>query len=98
MKYKYALHPPDYAAGPTEVFYENMAQKGWILEQRGRCFSKFRQEEPQTLRYRVEYASDSSGLATAYLPQEQLHQQAIAWERHHGSTTPRTALQFVLSL
>ena len=32
------------------------------------------------------------------LPQEQLHQQAIAWERHHGSTTPRTALQFVLSL
>lgn len=32
------------------------------------------------------------------LSQEQLHQQAIAWERHHGSTTPRTALQFVLSL
>lgn len=32
------------------------------------------------------------------LPQEQLHQKAIAWERHHGSTTPRTALQFVLSL
>ena len=32
------------------------------------------------------------------LPQEQLHQHAIAWERHHGSTTPRTALQFVLSL
>ncbi|OUN25758.1 ATP-binding protein [Pseudoflavonifractor sp. An85] len=32
------------------------------------------------------------------LPPEQLHQQAIAWERHHGSTTPRTALQFVLSL
>ncbi|OUP45141.1 ATP-binding protein [Pseudoflavonifractor sp. An187] len=32
------------------------------------------------------------------LPQEQLHQRAIAWERHHGSTTPRTALQFVLSL
>ncbi len=32
------------------------------------------------------------------LPPQQLHQQAIAWERHHGSTTPRTALQFVLSL
>lgn len=32
------------------------------------------------------------------LPSEQLHQQAVAWERHHGSTTPRTALQFVLSL
>ena len=81
MKYKHALHPPDYAAGPNEVFYENMAQKGWILEQRGRFFSKFRQEEPQTLRYRVEYASDSSGLATAYLPPEQLQlYRDCGWE------------------
>ena len=32
------------------------------------------------------------------LSPEELHRRAIAWERHHGSTTPRTALQFVLSL
>lgn len=32
------------------------------------------------------------------LPQEELHSQAIAWERFHGSQTPRTALQFILSL
>ena len=32
------------------------------------------------------------------LASEELHRRAIAWERHHGSTTPRTALQFVLSL
>ena len=32
------------------------------------------------------------------LPPDQLHQQAVAWERLHGAQTPRTALQFVLSL
>ena len=32
------------------------------------------------------------------LASEELRRRAIAWERHHGSTTPRTALQFVLSL
>ena len=32
------------------------------------------------------------------LPQEELHSQAIAWERFHGAQTPRTALQFILSL
>ena len=32
------------------------------------------------------------------LPQEELHRQAVAWERFHGAQTPRTALQFVLSL
>ena len=32
------------------------------------------------------------------LPSEQLHQKAVVWERYHGSQTPRSALQFVLSL
>ncbi len=32
------------------------------------------------------------------LPPEELHRQAVAWERFHGAQTPRTALQFVLSL
>ena len=32
------------------------------------------------------------------LPREELHKQAIAWERFHGAQTPRTALQFILSL
>ena len=32
------------------------------------------------------------------LPQEELHRQAVAWERFHGAQTPRTALQFILSL
>ena len=32
------------------------------------------------------------------LPTEELHSQALAWERLHGAQTPRTALQFILSL
>ena len=32
------------------------------------------------------------------LPREELHSRAIAWERLHGAQTPRTALQFVLTL
>ena len=32
------------------------------------------------------------------LPAEELHRQAVAWERLHGAQTPRTALQFILSL
>ena len=32
------------------------------------------------------------------MPQEELHRQAVAWERFHGAQTPRTALQFILSL
>ena len=51
----------------------------------------------ETIREKTSLA-DRFGQHGCTLPQEQLHQQAIAWERHHGSTTPRTALQFVLSL
>ncbi len=32
------------------------------------------------------------------LPPEELHRQAVAWERLHGGQTPRAALQFVLTL
>ena len=32
------------------------------------------------------------------LPREELHRQAVAWERFHGAQTPRTAWQFILSL
>ncbi len=32
------------------------------------------------------------------LDREELHRQAVAWERLHASVTPRTALQFILTL
>ena len=39
-----------------------------------------------------------AGQRGAELPPEELHRQAVAWERFHGAQTPRTALQFILSL
>lgn len=32
------------------------------------------------------------------MERDELHRQAVVWERHHTAQTPRTALQFVLSL
>ena len=55
-------------------------------------YEGLRRDEYLTL---VDRLAGQRGIA---LPPAQLHQKAIAWERHHGSTTPRTALQFVLSL
>jgi hypothetical protein len=43
----------------------------------------------------VDLLADRRGLD---LPREELHRQAVAWERFHGAQTPRTAGQFVLSL
>lgn len=43
----------------------------------------------------VDMLADRRGVA---LEREELHRQAIAWERLHASQTPRCALQFVLSL
>lgn len=43
----------------------------------------------------VDLLAERHGVA---LPPEELHRQAVAWERFHGAQTPRTALQFVLSL
>lgn len=43
----------------------------------------------------VDMLADQNGVA---LDREELHRQAVAWERFHGAQTPRTALQFILSL
>ncbi len=43
----------------------------------------------------VDLLAERHGVA---LPPEELHRQAVVWERFHGAQTPRTALQFVLSL
>ena len=71
MKTCTRLHPPAYDPGATELFYENMARKGWILTGRGGRLSTFRKGEPQELRYRVEYVADSLAIGTD-MPQEQL--------------------------
>ena len=43
----------------------------------------------------VDMLADQNGVT---LDREELHRQAVAWERFHGAQTPRTALQFILSL
>ena len=43
----------------------------------------------------VDMLADRRGID---LSREELHKQAITWERFHGAQTPRTALQFILSL
>lgn len=43
----------------------------------------------------VDMLADQNGVT---LEREELHRQAVAWERFHGAQTPRTALQFILSL
>lgn len=43
----------------------------------------------------VDMLADQNGVD---LPREELHRRAVTWERFHGAQTPRTALQFILSL
>lgn len=54
MKYKYAVHPRDYALGEMEKFYGDMEARGWRLVKRGVYLSKFQPAEPSRARYRVE--------------------------------------------
>ena len=54
MKYRWKLHPGDYALGENEKFYGDMEAKGWRLVKRGAYWSKFEQAEPSRARYRVE--------------------------------------------
>jgi hypothetical protein len=43
----------------------------------------------------VDMLADQRGVS---LDREELHRQAVMWERFHACQTPRTALQFILSL
>lgn len=71
MKTCVRFHPPYYDPGAVEAFYESMAEKGWLLNDRFGCFSHFRRAEPQKLRYRMEYCTGPLG-GSATMPEEQL--------------------------
>ena len=43
----------------------------------------------------VDMLADRHGIT---MDREELHRRAVIWERHHTAQTPRTALQFILSL
>ncbi len=73
MKYKWKLHPSDYALGENEKFYSVMEAKGWRLKKRGAHWSQFEQVLPSQARYRIEVAKvDFLEGASGALPEEQL--------------------------
>ena len=57
MKYRYRVHPDEYALGENEKFYTDMEAKGWRLVKRGSNLSKFERCEPSAARYRIEVAT-----------------------------------------
>ena len=72
MKRKYAFHPEEYAVGENEKYYADMARRGWILEKRGSVLSRFRRDEPQKLKYRIELSSPAFLDDDRQLPGEQI--------------------------
>jgi len=53
--------------GENEWFYEDMANKGWLLEKRGIWFSRFKKNESSEILYRIELAGKKGKL-----PEEQV--------------------------
>ena len=73
MKYKWKLHPSDYALGENEKFYSDMAAKGWALDLRTARRSRFVPAEPCRMRYRVEIAEPTVMGKNGYvIPSEQI--------------------------
>lgn len=72
MKRRYAFQPEEYEIGEIERTYADMARRGWILEKRGGYLSRYRREEPQQLKYRVELSSPSFLDDGGGLPDEQI--------------------------
>lgn len=79
MNYRIAIHPPAYAVGELECFYEQYAARGWLLCHRIGPFSVFHRDTPQRLRCRVEFGIphkrgtwDESDFGRPELPAEQV--------------------------
>lgn len=86
MKRRYMLNPLEFAIGETEQFYSDMAAKGWFLEKRGSCFSRFRRGEPASMRYRVELADMRFLDPDHGLPEEQINvYEDCGWDYVSGS-------------
>lgn len=56
MKICFRIHPDDYDKAANEKFYEQMAEKGWIVTKRWANLSKFEKAEPQQLKFDIYYA------------------------------------------
>lgn len=82
MKYKWKLHPGNYALGENEKFYSDMEAKGYRLVKRGAYRSKFERVEPNRARYRVEVVKPAfSEPGGGALPEAQIAVYAdCGWE------------------
>ncbi len=81
MKRRYGWHPADYEIGENEHYYEEMAQKGWILVKRGQYLSKFLKDSPRKLRYRIEISRPGFLDESRDLPAEQVDlYEECGWE------------------
>ncbi len=54
--------PSPFFPKKLEACYEEMAQKGWILKEKGLIFDHFRYAEPQDLVYEIEYMRKNGSL------------------------------------
>ena len=71
MKYRYRVHPIDYALGENEKFYSDMESGGWRLVKRGWFLSKFAPAPPNRTRYRIEVAAPGFIENGSTMPPEQ---------------------------
>ena len=71
MKYRYRVHPIDYALGENEKFYSDMEAKGWRVVKRGIYLSKFAPAEPGKVRYRFEVVTPGFAEDGCTMPPEQ---------------------------
>ncbi len=55
MKRKYKLTLPSYEFVRSEERYAQLAQKGWLLERRGRTLERYRRGELEARQYRLEF-------------------------------------------
>lgn len=53
MKLKYRFHPRKHSIEDTEIFYETMAAKGWLLKKRGLLLSSFASSKARKLNYQM---------------------------------------------
>lgn len=80
MKYKYALHPQEFAIDGTEEFYNKMAAKGWGLVKRGAYLSSFAPVEPRGMHYRLIAANPAVSGETPFSEEQISAYREKGWE------------------
>ncbi len=87
MKRNYRLTPPSYEFVRSEERYAQMAQKGWLLERRGRAFERYRRGEPESRQYRLEFRPRKAFEGVVEMDEEELAvYRDCGWELVSGES------------